>query len=174
GWETITQAGLSRASVFRGFRKLERLGALEILRGRDPKTGWKLPNKYLTTPSPGFTMRPGQVSQCDQARFHGETRLLDGTDSLNKNDSLKRKKVTKKEEAHKIFGNSRKEGQKKKQASKPSENLPSSSEAPFSKTPYPPSSARPPSPLGREDPWADRWRRPRPEPKPTPERCRTI
>ena len=47
-WETIAaEARLSEPSIRRGFQKLERLRALTIIHGgRDPKTGWRLHNKY--------------------------------------------------------------------------------------------------------------------------------
>jgi hypothetical protein len=98
GWEAITAiAGLSKTSIFRGFRKFERCGALEINHGgRNPKTGWKLGNNYKAIMPPGFNLKPGQVSNRDQSRFQGETRLSDRLSELK--DS--------KEEII-IFGNSR-------------------------------------------------------------------
>jgi hypothetical protein len=80
GWVTLmAKTGLCKSSVFRGLRKLEKLGALKILHGgRDAKTGWKLPNQYRATPlSPGFILQPGQVANCDQTRLQDETRLAE-------------------------------------------------------------------------------------------------
>jgi hypothetical protein len=79
GWESITSTtGLSKATIFRGFRKFKLRGALEISHGgRNPKTGWKLGNTYKAIMPPGFILKPGQVSNRDQARFQNETRLSD-------------------------------------------------------------------------------------------------
>lgn len=97
GWDKIAaEAHLSKASIFRGFRRFERFGLLKIHRGgRDPKTGWKLPNSYTAImPAPGFTAKPGQVSRRDKTRFHGETRLsedrLTEKESKNKNGNPRR------------------------------------------------------------------------------------
>jgi hypothetical protein len=96
-WETIAaRARLSRSSIFRGLQKLERLGALKIIHGgRDPKTGWKLPNAYhaivLNTGSPGGTVKPGQVSNRHKTRCQGETRLSDIDSSILKKEGLPRK-----------------------------------------------------------------------------------
>src|SRR5262245_53756431 len=48
GWETIEAGGrLSQSSIDRGLKKLERLGALVIIkRGHNPKTGWRLSSTY--------------------------------------------------------------------------------------------------------------------------------
>jgi hypothetical protein len=77
-WVTLmTKTGLSRSSVARGLKKLEKLGALKIQHGgRDAKTGWKLGNQYLATPQkPGVILQPGQVSFSTKTRCQDETRL---------------------------------------------------------------------------------------------------
>jgi hypothetical protein len=86
-WKTIAaRARLSKASVFRGFRKLERLGALEIKHGRyNHQTKRRAGNIYRAIDQ-GFILRPTKVSNRDRPRFQDETRLVD-SDSL-KNDSL--------------------------------------------------------------------------------------
>jgi hypothetical protein len=49
-WERIAgKARLSIPSIDRGFKKLERIGALEIVRRRDPKTGQNQGNAYIAT-----------------------------------------------------------------------------------------------------------------------------
>jgi helix-turn-helix protein len=51
-WKTITaETGLSERSIHRGLDKLERLGALEIIRRRNPRTGQRLQNEYLAPPA---------------------------------------------------------------------------------------------------------------------------
>jgi hypothetical protein len=91
-WKTIAaRARLSKSSVFRGFRKLERLGALEIKHGRyNHQTKRRAGNIYRAIDQ-GFILRPTKVSNRDRPRFQDETRLFD-SDSLNKNDSLNLKK----------------------------------------------------------------------------------
>jgi hypothetical protein len=60
-WEyLIAKTTTHKATIARGFRNLERVGALEIIHGgRDPQTGWKLSNQYRAI---------HQVSPCDLAR----------------------------------------------------------------------------------------------------------
>lgn len=79
GWEKIAaEAHLSKTSIFRGFRRFELFGILEIRRGgRDPKTGRKLPNSYRAIMPPGFAAKPDQVSPCSKTRFRRETRLTE-------------------------------------------------------------------------------------------------
>jgi hypothetical protein len=81
GWATLmSQAGLSKMSIFRGLRKLEKLGGLKILHGgRDAKTGWKLPNQYLAIIplSPGNRVIPGQVTFDTKTRYQDVTRLVE-------------------------------------------------------------------------------------------------
>jgi hypothetical protein len=88
-WETMADGtGLSRSSVARGLKKLERFGALRIIHGgRDPKTGYRLHNKYLAKfnhiqVSP---VRPGQVSN---PGVTSDTRLgeLDSVNQRGKKD----------------------------------------------------------------------------------------
>jgi hypothetical protein len=84
GWDLIgREARVSKTSLFRGFRRFEKLGVLEITRGRDPKTGRKLPNSYRALmPPPGFAVIPGvQVPPCTKSRFRRESRLSE-VDSL--------------------------------------------------------------------------------------------
>jgi AraC-like DNA-binding protein len=85
-WETIAaEAHLSKASIARGFQKLEQLGALKITHGgRDPVTRWKLQNRYEALLPPGLKLRPGQVSKRDKSRSQEGTRL-DERDSMKKN-----------------------------------------------------------------------------------------
>jgi hypothetical protein len=149
-WETIAaRARLSEASIFRGFRKLERLGALEVIHGgRDPKTGWKLPNKYLTIPPPPFRMNGDHPSNRKEATFHGESRLVE-SDSL-KEDSLKKEDIDKERFGLPSGPQSGPKEKKESEASKegkPSEDLSSSDSSSLPALyPPPPSSARPPSP----------------------------
>lgn|SRR5262249_2672352 len=98
GWKRIAaRSKLSKMSIFRGFRRFERFGILEIRRGgRDPQTGWKIPNSYLAIMPPGNTAIPGhQVSGRYKSRYQGDTRL-------SEDDSLKIKK-----EENSKFGNPR-------------------------------------------------------------------
>jgi hypothetical protein len=90
GWETIEAEGrLSEASIDRGLKKLQRLGALEVLkRGYNPKTGWRLPSRYRAlTPKPlpaepPLRMKGGHPSPCKVATSQDERRLGD-SDSVN-------------------------------------------------------------------------------------------
>jgi len=118
-WETVgIRARLSEASVFRAFRKLKRLGALEIIHGgRDPRTGWKLPNKYLAILSPPFTVKGGHLSGRQQATFQDESRLFESVDSSNQGTHRRRKKERKNQ-----IGLSRKESQKPKEDLPPSDS----------------------------------------------------
>ena len=141
-WNTIARrAKLSEPSIRRGFRKLERLGALEIIHGgRDVRTGWNLANKYLAPP---VTLTGGHPSNRHKSTGQDDGRLVD-SDSLNKDDSLS---LSKREET-KIW-NSREE-RKSQRHSKLSNSKPSL------KNPTPPGSARPRSPRREERWWQER------------------
>jgi|SRR5262249_16326597 len=80
-WETIAaKARLSIASIDRGFRILERLGALKTLRERDPKTGQNKGNTYIATYQDD--RRPPI-----KATYQGESRLSDIDSLIYRNDS---------------------------------------------------------------------------------------
>ena len=141
-WLTLQgETTKSESTVERSLEKLERLGALQILRGGfDPKTGQRRPNKYLTSHPSGVT-----GGHPVREEVHPSNPPVTGDGRLGEGLGEKKERIK--------IGNSRKQGKESKEASKPSEDLPSPSEAPsLSKTPHPPSSARPPSPR-------DRWRR---------------
>ena len=153
-WLTLQgETTKSESTVERSLEKLERLSALQILRGGfDPKTGQRRPNKYLASHPSGVT---GGAPVREEVRpsnppVTGDGRLGEG--------------LGEKKERIKI-GNSKNEGQESKEAS-------SSSVAPSLsvKTPHTPSSARPPSPLG--DRWSERWRRQKAEDEATLEQYR--
>jgi hypothetical protein len=118
GWETVaTEGRLSKASVFRGFRRLEQLGALAIEHGRyNHGTKKRAGNIYRGFPDQGFRVRPSKVSNRDKARFQGETRLVD-RDSTNRDSSI--------EERHKEFNDSGTPGKEaSKEANKEARSLP--------------------------------------------------
>jgi len=183
GWKTIaTRAGLSEASIFRGLRKLERLSALEIIhRGRDPKTGWRLPNEYLAINSPPFAMKGGHLSNGKEATLQDESRLAEAIDSLSQEDSLKIERDSRGgPSAPKKENRKPREGSKPTEDSNPlplnssSEGFPPSNSSSAPKGPPPPGSARPPSPRPRHDRWNDRCRREEAEAEAALERYRAA
>jgi hypothetical protein len=79
-WETIAaKARLSIPSIDRGFRILERLGALKTLRERDPKTGQNKGNTYIATYQDD--RRPPI-----KATYQGDSRLSDIDSLIYRND----------------------------------------------------------------------------------------
>jgi hypothetical protein len=79
-WETIAaEARLSEPSIRRGCQKLERLHALTIIHGgRDPKTGWRLHNKYRAiAAAPPVTVTGGHRSGFSKSTGQGDGRLSD-------------------------------------------------------------------------------------------------
>jgi hypothetical protein len=84
GWESITtKAGPSESSILRGFRKLDRRGALEINHGgRNPKTGWKLGNSYKAIMPPPVKLTGGHPSNCPQSTRQDDGRLSDRLSEL--------------------------------------------------------------------------------------------
>jgi len=79
-WETIAAKGrLSIPSIDRGFRILEHLGALEIVRRRDPKTGQNQGNTYIATYQDD--RRPPI-----KATYQDESRLSDIDSLIYRND----------------------------------------------------------------------------------------
>jgi hypothetical protein len=146
GWATLmAQAGLSKMSVFRGLRRLEKLGGLKILHGgRDAKTGWKLPNQYLAIIplSRGNRLIPGQVTFNTKTRYQDVTRLVE--------ERLVEKDTRGSQEARPELniekgGNPRKEGQK----SKKSQFIPRIAPYFLLRTPYPPVPRAPLLPITR-------------------------
>jgi DNA-binding PadR family transcriptional regulator len=162
-WETMGEAGrLSKASIFRALRKLERLGAVEIKHGRYNHQTKKRARNVYRVPDQGFILRPTKVSNRDRPRFQDETRLFDIDslieDSLTKSHSLREASLSK--PSSEDF---------------PSLDSPSAPQGPPAsapKGPPPPISARPPSPKPRSD--EARWRREEAEAKATLERYRAA
>lgn len=158
GWATLmSQAGLSKMSIFRGLRKLEKLGGLKILHGgRDAKTGWKLPNQYLAIIplSPGNRVIPGQVTFDTKTRYQDVTRLVEErlVEKEYSEPSAPPSAVESISEKEGKKGNSRGATPPEKSGSK--EGKPGSNQAAASdsktavlKNPLPPISARPPLPV---------------------------
>ena len=174
-WQTLmTETALGKTAIHESIAQLEQFRLLEVERGRYDHTAqrragniYHVPPRFAVTKlAPRFATKVrDQGSQCEQDSTNrlGESRLGE----RKKDIARKRKKV----------GLPRKEGQEEESKQEPREDLPSPSNSKSFepvKTPYPPSSARPPSPRDREDRWADRWRREKAEAEATLEHYRTM
>jgi hypothetical protein len=147
-WETMGDAGrLSKPSIWRALRKLERLGALEIKHGQYNHQTKKRARNVYRVPDQGFILKPTKVSNRNKPRFQDETRLLDLDslilDSLTKSHSLREASLSK----------------PSSDSVPPSDSssAPKGPPASAPKGPPPPVSARPPAPTPRSD--EARWRR---------------
>jgi hypothetical protein len=155
-WETMAEGGhLSERSIARGCRKLEELGALRIIHGgRDPRTGWRLKNRYEALLYPGAKLTPSHLPGWHTATCQDGIRLSE-RDSLIKNapPSAARRPPN--------------HSTKKKSVQKP----PASAWRPATSPQATASSAPPPRvPRGPPSPESERWRQERADDEATLER----